>query len=447
MAAITSSGVGSGLDIQSLVAQLVSAERAPEAQRIFRQESQTRTEISAYGQLRSAMAGLQSSLSASLNDGPADARAVALSSEDYFSAEASTGSSLGNFDIIVERLAGSGRSVLQTPTDPAAGLGVGTFDLTLGADSFSVNIADAGTTLAELRDAINEAVDNPGIRASIINVDGGSVLSLSSDRIGADSAISLSGTGEYNALAADFNAVELGQDALIQIDGMPVTSSSNTISDAIDGVSLTLLKADATATTNLGVSRNDTALSDAINEFVTAWNTFASKADTLSEYNPNTGNGGPLNGNALLRGIEARLRSAVSEGQGDGGDLFGGEFGLSFDSSGKLSLDSAQLTEALSERRADVTAWWSGDTGLATKLDSVLDSMLDDESSLSSREVALEAKLTRLDEREERLDLRMERVEARYLKQFTALDVALAQLQSTSSFLSAQLGSLLGPSA
>ncbi len=442
MAAITSSGVGSGLDIQGLVSQLVAADRAPVATRLSRQESATRVEISAYGQLRSAMSSLQNALSDSVGDEATEARSVSLSSEDYFSATAATGSSLGNYDIIVERLASTGRSVLQTPTDPAAGLGVGTFDITLGSDSFSVNLTDPATTLAELRDAINQAGDNPGVRATIINVDGGSVLSLSSDRIGADSAITLGGTGDYTALAADFNATEVGEDALISIDGMPRSSSTNTISDAIDGVTLNLLKADAGVTTELGVTRNDTAITDAINAFVTAWNGFASKTDTLGEYNPVTGNGGPLNGNALMRGIESRLRNVISEGHGPGGDLLGGEFGLSFDTDGKLSLDSAKLTEALSERRADVAAWWSGDTGIASKLTDTLESMLADDASLKSREEALEAKLQRIDDSNEKLDARMERAESRYLKQFTALDIALAQMQSTSSFLASQLATL-----
>ncbi len=442
MAAITSSGVGSGLDIQTLVSQLVAAERAPTAARLQRQESAARVEISAYGQLRSAMASLQTAISDAAGDDAAEGRAVSLSSEDAFSADVAAGSALGNYDIIVERLASTGRSVLQTPTDPAAGLGAGTFDITLGSDSFSVDLTDPATTLAQLRDAINEAGDNPGVRATIINVDGGSVLSLSSDRVGADSALALGGTGDYAALAADFNATEAGEDALISIDGMARSSSTNTISDAIDGVTLNLLQADPTETTVLGVSRDDTTIQESIANFVSAWNTFASQTDTLGEFNPVTGNSGPLNGDALMRGIESRLRTEVSAGQGVGGNLLGGEFGLSFGTDGKLTLDSAQLTEALSERRADVAAWWSGDSGLAVKLTDTLSSMLDDSAGLKTREDALEAVLTRVEDRNESLDLRMERVESRYLQQFTALDIALAQLQSTSSYLTSQLSSL-----
>ncbi|MGB1557547.1 MAG: flagellar filament capping protein FliD [Oceanococcaceae bacterium] len=314
----------------------------------------------------------------------------------------------------------------------------------LGSDSFQLDFTDPATDLADVRDAINNATDNPGIRASLIQVDGGSVLSLSSDRIGADSALSFGGTGDFSAFAADISPTQPGEDAQIRIDGMLRTASSNSISDAIEGVTLNLLQADIGQSTTLTVARDDSPLTEALEGFVTAWNAFASRADTLGEYNPVTGNGGPLNGNALLRGIETRLRAVVGQGAGPDGNLLGAEFGLSFDNSGKLELDSTRLNTALTDRRADVAAWWSGADGLVAKLDTALEGLLDEDASLRSREIALEAQLDRIADREEKLDIRMERVEARYLKQFTALDVALAQLQSTSSYLASQLGSLLG---
>lgn len=442
MAGISSAGIGSGLDIKGLVSQLVAADRAPAAGRLQRQESETRVAITAFGQLRSAMSSLQSALSGQTGNAATEARTLTQSDDTFFSASAETGSALGNYNIIVEQLATTGRSVLQTPTDPAAGLGLGTLDLTLGADSFSVEITDANTTLAQLRDAINNAADNPGLRASIINVDGGSVLSLSSDRIGADSAISLGGVGDMATLAANFAATALGEDARITIDGMPRSSPTNTISDAIDGVTLNLTQADPNTAVTLGITRNDSAISDAINAFVTAYNAFAKKADQLGEYNPVTGNGGPLNGNALLRGVESRIKAVISEGQGPDANLLGGDFGLRFDANGQLSLDTAQLQQAMSERRTDVAAWWSGDTGLASRLESTLDDLLDNDASLKNRELSLEANLQRIDDRRDKLDARMERAEARYLKQFTALDIALAQMQSTSSYLASQLASL-----
>lgn len=443
MPSITSSGIGSGLDVAGLVNQLVSAERAPVAQRLSRLESQTRVEISAYGQLRSALSGLQSALSGD-SSGVAEGRSLNLSQETYLGAEVASGAALGSYSIVVERLASSGRSVLQTPTDPAAAIGTGSFTLQLGSDSFQLDFTDPATDLADVRDAINNATDNPGIRASLIQVDGGSVLSLSSDRIGVDSALSFGGSGDFSAFAADISPTQPGEDAQIRIDGMLRTASSNSISDAIEGVTLNLLQADIGQSTTLTVARDDSPLTEALEGFVTAWNAFASRADTLGEYNPVTGNGGPLNGNALLRGIETRLRAVVGQGAGPDGNLLGAEFGLSFDNSGKLELDSTRLNTALTDRRADVAAWWSGEDGLVAKLDTALEGLLDEDASLRSREIALEAQLDRIADREEKLDIRMERVEARYLKQFTALDVALAQLQSTSSYLASQLGSLLG---
>lgn len=442
MPGITASGVGSGLDIRSLVNQLVAADRAPVETTLSRQQERTQLKLSAYSYLRSSMESLQESLGDDTSGSATDARTATLSSEDFFSADVSDGAALGNYNIVVDRLASSGRSVLQTPTDPAAGLGTGTFDITLGSDSFSIDITDPATTLSDLASAINNAVDNPGVRASILNVDGGSVLSLSSDRTGTDSALTLGGSGDFTAFAADVQAVEVAQDALIYIDGMAVSSSDNVISDAIDGVTLNLTQADPGETINLGVGRNDDAFVDAINRFVEGWNTFADRADAMGSYDPATNTAGELNGNSLLRGIEAQLRAAVSGGQGPSSDLFGVDFGLEIDAKGKMSLDTEAFKEALATRRTDVVAFWSGDDGLAGKVDAVLENQLDSEAALKSRELSLEASLDRIEDRRERLDYRMQRAEDRYLAQFTALDVALAQLQSTGGFLASQLSSL-----
>lgn len=438
---LSSAGVGSGLDIASLVNQLVAAERAPTAQRLARQESTARVEISAYGLLRSALADLQSSLTGATGDAQTEGRTASASREDLLEVSAASGAALGRFDIVVERLASSGRAATLTPRDPAADVGAGTLSLTLGSDSFDV-ATTAGMDLAALRDAINDAADNPGINATIINVDGGSVLSLGSDISGLNSAISASGSGDIATLAADIGETRPAQDALLQIDGLPRSSAENSISDAIDGVTLNLLAADVGATTTITIGRDDGALQQGLEDFVEAWNSFASNADTLGAYNASTGDAGALNGDALLRGIENQLRQIVSAGQGTDDLLRGAEFGLRFDTQGKLELDSAALAESLSTRRDDVAAWWNGPDGLASALDGVLSQQLGDDASLKSREDALSARLERIDQREERLDLRMESVRARYLAQFTALDVALAQLQTTSSFLSQQLAGL-----
>lgn len=436
---ISSAGIGSGLDVNGLVTQLVAAERAPAAARISRQESTTRTEISAFGQLRSSLANFQTALTTAGSLETTEARSFSLSQEDFLDLSVEPDAALGSYDIIVERLATSGRSANQTPVDPSAAVGMGTLDLNLGSDSFSISIADANADLFDLRDAINDAVDNPGLRATVINVDGGSVLSLSSSRTGNQSDITLSGTGDLGTFAADIAQTTSGLDSQIRIDGLLKTSDSNAISDAIEGVTLSLLQADLGQTTTITVSRDDSVLRESLTEFVDAYNSFANTADSLGGFNEAAGRAGALNGNSLLRSVESQLRNAIT---GDYGGFRASEFGLRFDSQGKLQLDAEALDTALASRRDDLQSWWSSEAGLVAGVGDLIDTQLDDDSSLSSREESLQNRLDALSERRDRLDVRMARVETRLFRQFGALDANLAQLQFTSNALAQQLASL-----
>ena len=436
---ISSAGIGSGLDINGLVTQLVAAERAPTAARLSRQESTTRTEISAFGQLRSSLANLQNALNTAGSLETVEARSATRSQEDYLDVSVEPEAALGSYDIIVERLATSGRSANQTPVDPNAAVGVGTLDLNLGADSFTVTVSDANADLFDLRDAINAAPDNPGLRATIINVDGGSVLSLSSGLTGDESAITLSGTGDLGTFASDIAETTPGLDSLIRIDGLLKTSDGNAVSDAIDGVTLNLLQADVGQTTTITVSRDDSLLRENLTEFVEAYNSFANTVDSLGGFNEAAGRAGALNGNSLLRTVESQLRNAIT---GSFGGFQASDFGLRFDSQGKLELDAATLDTALETRRGDLQSWWASESGLVANLDELIEVQLDDDSSLSSREESLQNRLDSLADRRERLDIRMARVETRLLRQFGALDANLAQLQFTSNALAQQLASL-----
>lgn len=436
---ISSAGIGSGLDVNGLVTQLVAAERAPTAARLSRQESTTRTEISAFGQLRSSLANFQNALSTAGSPESVEARSFSRSQEDFLDLSVEPNAALGSYDIIVERLASSGRSANQTPVDPSAAVGTGTLDLNLGSDGFSISLTDANADLFDLRDAINDAADNPGLRATIINVDGGSVLSLSSARTGDESAITLSGTGALGTFAGDIVETTAGLDSQIRIDGLLKTSDGNAVSDAIDGVTLNLLQADVGQTTTITVTRDDSVLRENLTEFVDAYNSFANTVDSLGGFNEAAGRAGALNGNSLLRSVESQLRNAITSTYNG---FAASDFGLRFDSQGKLELDGAALDSALDTRRDDLQDWWANEAGLVANLDGLIEVQLDDDSSLSSREESLQNRLDALSERRDRLDLRMARVETRLLRQFGALDANLAQLQFTSNALAQQLASL-----
>lgn len=447
MPTISSAGVGSGLDVAGLVNQIVAAERTPVANRLSRQERSVNLELSAFGELKGVLSALNDKLAALTEPRVLEGRSATVQDESYFTATAESGAGIGSYDIEVQQLAESHRLATATPVNPPdSAVGYGTLTVQLGADSFDVTIDSGAQTLADIRSAINNAADNPGVVASIVNTDNGAVLQLSSDRSGADSQIQLSaagGDGGLNTLIADFAQTEGFQDALIQINGNPVTSSSNTVTGAIEGVTISLLQTNTPGETfNLDVTRDNSAAVEDFQAFVDAYNEYVDKVQTFTQFNAESGTAGALNGDALLRGLSNQVRVALSDSYGGGATTALSQLGISLDVEGKMSLDEDQLNTALAQDFNGVSSFLADAGGFAESLDTLINSYIETDGMLSLRVEGLNDRLERISDQRDALDLRMEQVEARYLKQFTALDSMLAQMQQLSGYLSQQLASL-----
>ncbi len=448
MPSITSAGIGSGLDVQGLVSQLVAAERAPVANRLARQESAARLELSAFGRLKDTVAGLDTRFQTMSETSTLEGRSVTVEDEEIFTATVSSGAALGTYDIQVEQLAQSHRMATVTPiVPPDAPVGFGTLDLQLGSDAFSVEIDPGAQSLVNIRDAINNQVDNPGIVASIINVDGGAILQLGSDRSGSDSEIQISaGVADpgLTAFVALMDTSKNFQDAIVYINGNQVTSSSNSISSAIEGVVIDLKKALPGEAKSLQISRDQTDAVASMDGFISSYNTLVDVIKALGNFDPATGSSGPLNGDSVLRGLSNQLRVSLSANFGDGSIQSLLDLGITTAVDGKLSLDQSKLTTALSQDFNGVQSFLTGENGFAETLSAITSAYIGDDGLIDSRTASLDGRLERVDEKREALDYRLERIEARYLKQFSALDAMLSQLQLTSNYLSQQLASLPG---
>lgn len=447
MPTISSAGVGSGLDINSLVNQLVAAERAPVANRLARQENGIRVELSAFGQFRSALSALDTALEKLANTDSLDARSATSSDEDVFTVSAQGGAALGSFSVQVEQLAQAHRLASTAPyasVDDA--VGYGTLELTLGGDTFSVEIDSAAQSLAEVRDAINSATDNPGVRATILNTDAGAILQLSSDRTGADSEIQLStsgGDGELANFISNLGQTQAHQDAIAYVDGYQVTSSSNTLDDVLQGVSINLQEARPGEVFDLNVTRNDETAVEVLKEFVNTYNSFVDRAKSLGGYNADTEVAGNLNGDSILRGATTQLRQALTREYGEAESALSA-FGLELDVDGRLSFEESEVSSVLAQDFGKLRDFLSGEDGFVASLQGITQGYVDDDGIIGGRLDSLNERLERIEERNEALDARMERIQARYLAQFSALDVMLSQLQQTSSYLGQQLASLPG---
>jgi len=456
MAGLSSQGLGSGLDIASLVTKLVAAEKAPRQAQITREQTSTVTEISALASLKGAMATFNDSLSALKTQEVFSQRSANASEPDIFTATATTAALGGTYDIEVESLASAHQIASNAFAGGASGnVGTGTLTIGSGGKTFSVAIDDTHKTLAQIRDAINSATDNNNlVRATIVTGADGAHLMLTAQATGANSLISVGvadATGTLGNLAytgpgdtANYAQKHQALDAVVYVSGFRHTSTTNTISNAIEGVTITALKADDDETHSLTISNDTNGTTAKIKKFVDSYNALQSQIASLRSYEPTTKKAGPLLGDALLRGIETDVRNTITSGvAGLSGNYQSlASIGISTNKDGTLKLDSDKLAKALSADYDGIAKLFGSSSGVAARLSTSLTARLADTADLNLRTKALNAKSVTLQKSQADLEVRMAEVARRYNQQFNALDSMLSNMQQQSSFLTQQLSQI-----
>jgi flagellar hook-associated protein 2 len=456
MAGIQAGGIGSGLDVGSLVKQLVSAERAPLDARIARRESAATVEISALATVKGSLGSLRDSLGTLRDLSSFASRTATTSSTEHFLASATSAVLPGSYDVEIANLA----SAHKLASAAFAGgrdavVGTGTLTVSTGGETFNVTVDGASNTLVQIRDAINAATGNDSVTASILNETGGARLILTARATGAANAITVTQSGGDGGLAAlvydaaapaanTLSQTTAAADALVRINGYDYTSASNTVTGAVDGLTITLLKADFGVQHTLTVANDMTAVQSKIRKFVTDYNALAKTFSTMQAYDPATGRAGPLIGDALVRGLESQLRRAltgsVTAASGDYKAL--AEFGITTDIKGQLQINDAKLSAALNADFDGVAQVFAADGGVAVGMYETLAGALDSAGQLANRQDGLNALIKSISVDKEKVNYRMQSVEARYRAQFTALDSLLAQMQSTGNYLTQQLSAI-----
>jgi flagellar hook-associated protein 2 len=455
--AITTSGVGSGIDIESLVTKLIAAEGQPATTRINKKEATWQADLSAYGSLKSALSSFQTAVK-SLND-PADflGRTSTSSNTEVFSATANETAVPGKYDIEVIQLAESAKSRSGNFTSADEVVGTGSLAISLGATTFNITVDSENNTLAGLRDAINAASDNPGVTASIINVDGGSRLVLTSDKLGSANTIGIVATdddgmpedtaGLSRLATVNLTTVQAAQDAIINVDSQAVTRDSNTFSDVISGVKFTLDSALPGTVESLSIGLDKGSLIKNVNSFVKAYNSLADTMASLSSFNADTGAAGTLLGDSALRSVQSKISQTMSSsiaGLGFGSLV---SIGITTNDKGNLEVDSAKLDTVMTADYTAVSQLFSSENGLAKSLDSVLERYISSDGILTARQDGLQTNIDSLDGDREQLNRRLASLDARYRAQFTAMDILVAQLTSLGDYMTQQLASLPEPNS
>ena len=459
MASITASGIGSGLDINNIVSQLVSAERAPTENRLNSKESLIQARLSAFGSLKSALTNFQSSLSTLKNADNYTKRTATISDSTVFSATTSASAVPGSYSVKVEQLATSHKIASQAYTDSNTSVGSGEMTFTINGESFSVAIADDANSLADIRDAVNTASDNSGVTASIINDQDGAHLVFSATKTGVENAVNIAvsngASGDLSQLAYDTNlGVQLSSmsekaealDSIVIIDGFTQTSANTKIEGMIEGVSLDLKKALPGESLSLKVQLDTKSIKTAVEGFVSNYNSLMTTINDLTAYNAESKTAGLLQGDSATRNIANQLRKEM-------GSIVGGldteldslaELGITTGDKNKLVIDSTKFADVISSDFDKLSGIFSSESGYAVRLDSLIGNLTASGGILSNRTDGLNSEVKRINQQREALQARIVGIEARYQAQFSALDSLLGQLNSTGEFLTQQLANLPG---
>lgn len=451
MATITSLGVGSGLDLNGLVEQLRSAERQKLIP-LTQQKKQQQTKISAFGRLESALDRFKSSVAA-LNDAKLFSSQKSSSSNDAIKVITSTEATAGRYDINVTQLARAG-SVASNSVAMETVLAEEATSLTLnfgatyqsgvlqpGAaplSSYSITIA-AGSKLADIRDQIN-ADKSAGVSASIVNDGTGFRLALNSKETGA--VASVTGFSGVAGLTADDATYRAGTNAALQVNGISITSASNRVEGAIQGVTLDL---SATGNSSVVIERDSETLKEAIQNFVSGYNELKATMGRMTHSTGDRETAGELAGDSTVRSVEGRLRRDLTASVEDSELGVLSKLGISLDRRGRLELDETKLDALIASDPQALESFFAGTTeqgGLAGRLTSFMDDLLSDKGPIKRAIESAENRITSLNDRFARTEATIERTVSRYRTQFGQLDVMLGQMNQMSAYLSQQFDAL-----
>ncbi len=445
---LSSPGIGSGIDVRGIIQSLMSVERQPLIA-LETRNVELKAQVSAYGALKSAISTFRDAVG-KLSD-LAKFKVFAATSSDtaVIAATASSSAARGVYNLIVNRIAenhrlASTRTFADSGTTTMGAAG-DTMTITVGASAFVVE--SGGKTLSGVRDAINTAATNTGVTASVIKDNVGFRLSLSANDTGSAKAITLgySGTDPFTltTLNTDRDGVigftNADLDASVKLEGQfDITSSSNSLTDTIQGVTLTLKKA---GTVTVNVERDTGAVERSVQGFAKA-------------YSDLVGTMGKMRGQVLksdspvLRNMETQLR-AVLNSPSNAASSFANAFelGLSTTKSGTLEINSKTLTSALSSDFDGIANLFADPThGLAVQLEDLAESFLATGGPLDGRSQGINNELRSNAERKPRLEERVRQIELRITQQFNSLDSVIARLSQSNNLLTQQLATLGGRS-
>ena len=465
---------GSGIDTKALAQNLVDAEKAPQKALIDKALQKTQAKISGYGTVMSSLATFKAAFAALQDQSSLNATTVQSNAAGFFDVTATTSAAVGAHQISVVALAQSQRSMSAGFSSASAQLNGGTpFTINVAVGSAAAKqVTVSAATPTGIVSAINAA--GAGVSAQLVNTGSGSSpykIVLTANNTGTTSTFTAttSASAEAANTALDFSTeLQAAVDAHLQVNGLDIWRSSNSIGDVISGVKLDLLAttpldaANKNVAATVQLSRDTSTLSTNIQNLVTAFNSLKGTLKTVSDPTSKVENeGATLVNDSLVRQIQNQVNDMITGLSSSQGATVNGssatalrDLGVTIQLDGKLTLDNTKLTTTLTNNFAGVVKMLTADTnntnsyssaarGLAGDAVKKLTALMSPTGPIFAASTHATQMITKYNLREKDLDTRMQAVLARYTQQFTAMDALVGQINSLKTSLTNQFDSML----
>lgn len=450
MATISSPGIGSGLDVNSIITQLMAIEQQP-LKKLQSAETTIQTQISEVGKIKSALSKFRD-VAAKLASSDFWKQTTGTSSSSAVGVTTSSTASPAQFDVEVSSLAKAQAIAAPAVASSSTTLGAGTLSIQRSGGGTAVDVTiEATDTLAGIRDKINAA--GAGVTASILTDASGARLMMRATASGTDNAFSttVSGTG-LDGLTFDA-ATQTGGATLAQpaanlaatVNNLPVSSSSNTLTDVLDGVTLTM-SAETVGPVTINVAADNDALKKTLNDFASAYSDLSKLIVTDTKYDAVSKKAGTLQGDSSIVGLQNRLRSMIGASSGASSAYARlSDVGFEMQQDGSLTVNSSKLDKAIANL-PQLKALFSNASLTDANLDGfgkrfrvMASDVLGIDGALTSRSTGLTDKLTRNQKSQDAMEARLAQTQKRLEAQYSALDAKLGSLNGLSSYVTAQV--------
>ena len=465
MATISSLGAGTDLNLQSLYDSLETSEKT-RLTPITTQQSAYKAKLTAWGIVQTSLSKLQTASDALKNTSSIASTKVS-STNTAFTATLANSASAGNYSVEVSQLAKAQSLLSKAATSKDTDLGDSalasrTLIIAQSGQSspMTVTLGKDQTSLSDVRDAINK--QQGSVTASIIKSDDNTYyLSLTSRDTGTANAMTVTTDDSslaqyigYDKSSASNSMTEqvAAADAKLTVNGVAITRSSNTVTDAPEGVTLALTKTNVGSPETLTVTKDNQPMINAVQAYVDAYNSLQTTISNQTKYtsvdqgsDAQNSSNGDLLGDGTLRNVQTRLRSMLSTPQSGSDYSLLSQIGVTQDINGKLTVDSTKLNTALDEKSTSVVSFLSGDgktTGFATQTSNLLKSMLASDGSIQRAEDGINTTLKRLSDQYDRVTTQIESTMARYKVQFTSLSTLISSMTQTGNYLTQQFNAM-----